>query len=100
MLAKFEGKRRRGRQRVRWSGSFIDSTHVSLSKLWEMPENREAWLQSMRSQRVGHDLVAEQQQGNAMFYFSGTTRLFSQWWHLCTIFTHDSNKLSYLLSTE
>ena len=43
VLRKFEGKRRRGRQRMRWSDSFIDSMHVNLSKLWKVLEDREAW---------------------------------------------------------
>ena len=43
VLRKFEGKRRRGRQRMRWSDSFVDSMRVNLSKLWKVLEDREAW---------------------------------------------------------
>ena len=40
--------------------SITDSVDMDLSKLWEMMKNRETWLQSMGSQRVGHNLVTEQ----------------------------------------
>ena len=43
MLGKIEGKRKRGRQRVRWLDSITDSMDVSLSKLREIVKNRRAW---------------------------------------------------------
>ena len=47
MLGKIEGKRRRGRQRMRWLDSIFDSMDVSLSKLWEIVKDRDAWLSTV-----------------------------------------------------
>ena len=62
MLAKIEGRRRRGQQRMRRLESITDSMDMDLSRLQETVKDRGSLLQSMELQRAGHNLVTQQQQ--------------------------------------
>ena len=77
MLGNIEGKRRTGRQRIRWSDSITDSVDMNLSKLWQIwRTGKPGVLESMGLWRVGHDLATKQQQQQQFLIYHSSASVY------------------------
>ena len=70
MLAKTEGRRRRGRQRTRWLDGVTYSMDMSVSKLWEMVKVREAWCAALHGVAKSQTQLNNEQQPTLHVSFS------------------------------